>query len=589
VSESEPFVVIDRPEDTGGTPSYGSVVVFGWHDAGETPAVEIRHMWSLVVDTNGVYNPGFDIIGDLNENPWRYEDKWTRWISVEEGDSASTTIVGDDEVLELNRVYVFVVQARGPRGSVTSLFEKSTNARQFVVRPPSGPLMTISEPLLGGARFIGLNLNPERRDLPPGVPMEFKWWADARSYGSDIAGYRYGWDISDLGEWDAPFIADAKRSLEVEFYAGTHTLYVEAADLGGKITRGRFEITVVSFPMERNLLWVDDFYSTNFQQVNWAHPTETQHDDFWMDICSRASGFDSHRDVYDCAENIFAPPDLGTIGLYKNIIWTYSSSIDCWSDIVAFTPESQIGQGGNDQVNYLSVFLIVGGHLWTLGRSERGGGLAAVFPPDARIYPVNVRCEITGNRDDCSGDRSGVYSMTYRDYCVTMVDKIQATFRTDDGMPDRIVDDYDAMSYAYRDDADNVTSLYSGLPERLELWDEVTQPGRYFWPDTLSEGPGGFTYVECYDPAYWMIRTNEISQSCFHPMYRMMAVSDESVLNNCTVALWLTRYADIVPDVRSGLSVAAPSIHMGLPLWFFKRSQVDSIAGVVLREWGIAP
>ena len=72
-------------------------------------------------------------------------------------------------------------------------------------------------------------------------------------------------------------------------------------------------------------------------------------------------------------------------------------------------------------------------------------------------------------------------------------------------------------------------------------------------------------------------------------MYRMTAVSDRSVLNDCTVALWLTRYADVVPDVRSGISVAAPSVHLGLPLWFFKQSQADSIAGVVFREWGIAP
>ena len=85
-----------------------------------------------------------------------------------------------------------------------------------------------------------------------------------------------------------------------------------------------------------------------------------------------------------------------------------------------------------------------------------------------------------------------------------------------------------------------------------------------------------------------MNHKNTYSQPCFHPIYRMKAKNDESVLNDCAIALWITRYEDIVPDVTAGQAVAAPSFHFGFPLWFFARSQVDSIVQVVFDEWEIA-
>jgi hypothetical protein len=142
------------------------------------------------------------------------------------------------------------------------------------------------------------------------------------------------------------------------------------------------------------------------------------------------------------------------------------------------------------------------------------------------------------------------------------------------------------MSYALRADSDPITAAHPGFPGRLDLWEEVTREGRYFDPND-SLGPGGFTYVEVYDPGYWMWRTSVPQQPCFHPLYRMRAVSERSALNGCTVALWITKYGDVVPEVSSGAGVAAPSFHFGFPLWFFERSAVDSIASAIFDEWGI--
>ena len=70
-------------------------------------------------------------------------------------------------------------------------------------------------------------------------------------------------------------------------------------------------------------------------------------------------------------------------------------------------------------------------------------------------------------------------------------------------------------------------------------------------------------------------------------MYRMRTRSTLSSLNKVTAAIWVAKYDDIVPDVESGLAKAAPSIHLGFPLWFFKREQADSLVTVILDEWGI--
>ncbi|MFA4948714.1 MAG: hypothetical protein WC674_09440 [Candidatus Krumholzibacteriia bacterium] len=582
-----PSVIIDQPPPTALEPQYAKVTAFGW-SAGEGAApAAVRYLWSPVVDTTGTYNPAFDIIGDLNANPRRYESAWSRWMPFNApGDSGRTTVLGDDEVLTAGRTYIFAVQARDAAGRTEDTFSTRTNARRFKVRASAMPLLILYDEYLVGFRFLGTNLNPERRDLPPGVPLRFTWRANVSDYGGTIAGYRYSWDVPDASAWDAPFEPGLTGASEVAFYAGVHTLFVETIDIAGNRTLARVTVNVVPFPMDRSLLFVDDYYSTNMPVNDYSNPTESVHDQFWLRTCSRAAGFDPARDVYDAVQNQLKLPALDLLGRYRNVIWTYSSENNAWSKMIPFTPESQVGKAGRHPVNYLSMFLLKGGHLWTLGQGQRGGGLAAALSQAAQSFPMNLACEITANREDCGGDRSSVHSMPYRDYCVTMLDKIDGIFRTGSGMPERIKNHYDCMSYGLRDDSDPLTAAHPGFPPRIDLWTEVTKSGRYFNPED-SLGPGGFTYVEVYDPGYWMERTAARSQPCFHPIYSMRAKSENSALNAAAVALWVTKYEHVVPEVSAGTGVAAASFHFGFPLWFFRRSAVDSIAAVVFDEWGI--
>lgn len=583
-----PYVLIDKPQPMTGEQQYAKVIRFGWKAGDGVEPVSIRYLSSLIVDTNGTYYPPFDIIKDLTEHPARYEAKWSSWIPFHApGDSGRSTLLGDDESLIMGRYYIFAVQARDASGKITETFDARTNVRRFKIKSTTDPFLVIYDHHLGGFRFLGTTLNPEVRDLPPGIPLHFRWEADVSDYRGELVGYRYAWDVPDPSAWDAPFMARLTEAPEVTFHAGVHTLFVEVIDIAGTRSLGRVGVNIVPFPMDRNLLFVDDYYSSNDPAPDYREPIESVHDAFWSRLCSQAESFDPGRDVYDCAENGHRLPGLDLIARYKNIIWTYSASNSSWSTMVSFTPESRVSKTGAYAINYLSMFLMKGGHLWTLGQTTRsGGGLAASLPLDAQSFPMNLKCEIAGNRGDCSGDQSGVNSMPYRDYCVTMLDKVDGVFRVDEGMPLRIRDHCDCMIAALRDDSDPLTAASPGFPERLDLWEEVTKPGRYFNPgDTL--GPGGLTYAEIYDPEYWMERSAVYSQYCFHPLYRMQAKADSSALNNCTVAIWVTTYKDVVPEVSSGVAVPAPSFHFGFPLWFFRRSSADSIAHVVFDEWGI--
>jgi hypothetical protein len=208
------------------------------------------------------------------------------------------------------------------------------------------------------------------------------------------------------------------------------------------------------------------------------------------------------------------------------------------------------------------------------------GGLGAALQPSAMVYPMNLRCEITGSKSGCEGDTSGVNSMPYREYCVTMLDKVSGVFRTDADMPARR-DVLDALQYALRADADTVTAANPTLPAALDLWSEVTKAGRFFDPRVR-----GYTYVEIYDPKYWMDAKQTTSQNCFHPMYLMRTRNTASPVNNTAIALWLTKYENVDPD-ESGPGIAAPSVHFGFELWFFDRAEVNQLIDVIFTKWGI--
>ena len=196
---------------------------------------------------------------------------------------------------------------------------------------------------------------------------------------------------------------------------------------------------------------------------------------------------------------------------------------------------------------------------------------------DPPLFPASLKFEITRTE----GDTSGVNAMGYRDYCITMVDKLMNPWKSSTDMPYRSMD-RDGLRRIYLDEDSPLNASHPGLPVRIDLWERVTRPNMFFDPQFR-----GFIYVEVYDPQYWLDVNFVQSQPCFRPMYRMRARSTLSAVDRETVAIWVNKYSYIEPEVREGIAVAAPSFHLGFPLWFFNREAADSLVTVIFDEWGI--
>ena len=168
--------------------------------------------------------------------------------------------------------------------------------------------------------------------------------------------------------------------------------------------------------------------------------------------------------------------------------------------------------------------------------------------------------------------------MPYRDYCVNVVDKIEGIFKLT--MPYYRDKSLDAIRFMELEERDYFSGSIEGFPKKLELWEVVTRPGMFFDPDIR-----GFHYAEIYDPLYSLMIFGTTSQSCFHPIYRMQAISTRSAIHNQPVAFWTTKHINAGGSISG--TIAAPSVHFGLPLWFFDRAQVDSIADAIFNIWEI--
>jgi hypothetical protein len=580
-----PTVFIDYPKMTTnpdlGPQRLSMITTFKWY--GKDP---IDQPWNYQeVDSVRYLNTFYSstIETDLNTHPERYEDLWSPWYWYHhQGDSGRMTVIGDDELLEGNRSYAFVVQAKDDAGAISSIFSRRTNIRHYMPMTPTGPLLVVREPYMGSFSFLGVDMRGEQVDVPPGFLMRFSWTGDASSYGGVVAGYRYGWDVEDLNEpsdWDCvsnPYtLAAAPRT----YYSGVHTLYIESIDNLGTKTLGTVEVNIIPVVMTRDLLWVDDMPSSEFALQNYAFPRESEHDQFWMHILLQAKNFDPGQDIYDVKDNYYYGPPMDLIWKYRNVVWSYSRAYDpeagsYWNKLVMFTPE---GSRPQLNLNYLPYYLAYGGHLWTEGEGHRSGGLAAVLNNSAgQIFPNYIRCEFRGASTSCQ-DTTGAGTMAYRDFCVSVIDKVEGVVKPYVPIRTR---QFDGLHHGVLEHGDPYVGMMEGFPKRLYLWEVVTRPENFFDPTD-----GGFHFVELYDTYYYMKMIGKSSQKCFHPLYRQISMNTRSVLNDQPIAFWHTRYAGVVPTPPG--CVAAPSVHFGFPLWYFNRAQVDSIARAIFNIWQI--
>ncbi len=243
---------------------------------------------------------------------------------ISEGDTLSKTFF-----LGVPGQYVFGVRAVDVAGAVEPFLEFGRNAFKFQTFAKAGsPALTIRRAFAGH-----LSCSPEsvRRGK-----SKCRWAPSCgsrgppppRTYGGGIDGYSWGLDIPDLDRegpnsgWSGWGQILGNFQPIVFTKSGIRVLYVRARDISGTVTLGTLIMNVLDFPLDREVLWVDDSRDKTY-------PDDTQHDAFWTSLFRDSERFDMETDFFkfevhganDTYSATPIPPTLEQLGRYKLIVW----------------------------------------------------------------------------------------------------------------------------------------------------------------------------------------------------------------------------------------------------------------------------
>lgn len=346
------------------------------------------------------------------------DPQWSAWQPAPSGDGqfaialpglAATEPDPNNPGQERTIYYVCAFQVMNSAGAVSIARQYNQDAINFRVSSGMAPVMFVRHPLLGDVAGAGsLQFN---HDLMAGIDGEFRWSADAASYGGQVESYRWGWDVLDADDpadpgWDGPAGLDdaSMRSGEIPFASGVHTLTVVARDDVGGVTKVIFVLNFVPMPdpsMQLPVLLVDDVkdrFSNAWPGEDGTPLDRDQYrDDFWLSVLDGAggvAGFSAARDVIDTEDQNL---ELRDIVDYRSVVWT-GKWVSAPNGVIAgqFRPES-MGEQLGDRMQY----------VWLAAYQENGGNLLlagsraanAFLPENPYVMPVVF--------DSAEGDAAG--------------------------------------------------------------------------------------------------------------------------------------------------------------------------------------
>jgi hypothetical protein len=223
--------------------------------------------------------------------------------------------------------YVFAIRAIDEAGGIEGHFGWGLNALRIASsnRNPGTPSLTLREPTLGEINFPGDGQIVEF-EVPVNHCLRFDFSADAESYGGVVQGYNFGIDVADADD-EGPNSGFGGWSLIPYTFPpicfsspGIHTVTFKCRDTGGGVTIGTLRLRIVSFPMDRDVLYVDDYRQNRSGLVT----------DAIMDARARAmlmdAGFENvfQIDTFDVGD-IGSEPlliKLSELGRYRMIVWS---------------------------------------------------------------------------------------------------------------------------------------------------------------------------------------------------------------------------------------------------------------------------
>jgi hypothetical protein len=294
--------------------------------------------------------------------------------------------------------YVFGVRAVDLVGAEEPFLDFGRNAFKFQALPQAGfPQLKITEAALGPfpnstESFFRGSGRVEETEVPVGQRLRFTWVASAEDYGGRIEAYSWGIDIPDLDRegpnsgWSGWGPITGNFETVVFPSAGVHVLYVRARDMAGAITLGTIVMKVVEFPLDRDILYVDD-------TLDDIWPNDTQNTQFWLDRLNayndREEQLGNPRlriDVFKAhgqnqSNNIPRVPELVELGRYRILVWdNYGNGFSGRTTLLASTVSSPI----------LAPYLAAGGKMWLEGRLNTAATMSTNGVSGDFAYPKNL-------------------------------------------------------------------------------------------------------------------------------------------------------------------------------------------------------
>ena len=523
--------------------------------------------------------------------------------------------------------YVFAIRAKDEAGAITPVLTEPVNVRRVKVQARlSGPTFIITSELIGSIIAASCDYPLTIVDVPAGVDLSFSLSACADHYGGTVSGYRYGWDILDLedpSQWETdytPFITAVAKTPARAFNFGTHTFTAEVIDNSGFCSRIEVKVNVVRFSGERNLLVVDDYRpdenpGSGWTQTNGGVPSDSEHDQFWLDMVSNLEGFDPGRDMIAISVDRELP--LTTIAAYKGIIWSAFSDVDMRAagDLpLLYTyiqyrsqqpPQNTLGAcsptggvSGKVLPNYISLAMQAGVHILITGTHPVQNALSRTNSPTVRwpaipLYEFERGSQQTGSGPEDPDNPPGSHAFAYKDLCLEVIDYgYQTNGRIRSRGTGSVANQRYCPTNAWRtpDPANSrrEDGMRFGIPAdpnfpEITLRPEAAQPGRLYAPTSQSVD------AEVYNPDYFRQGAACVyvppPRPCFEPIYLLGCLDTAERTSQQPVAFWTNVYEDVVSEDIPG-AVGARSAVFGFPPVYFNPGQVKpGIEYILYQEW----
>jgi len=561
--------------------------------------------WALV-STKPFNDRWVKTINYLRTDP-ASEKEWSPWKYYKlPGDSGHFWTTNPKEFGN----YIFAIRAKDEAGAVTPVLDEESNVRRVLVSGrSSGPSLTVKNDFIGSVLTSTCTTPIVIVDLPAGVPLQFSWSADAKSYGGVVSGYRYGWDIADLSDpsqWEidfTPFTSTVIKSPTRQFFFSTHTFTVEVVDNSGFCSRAEFKINFVQFTMRKSLLLIDDFPTDkDLSQAGWDNPvgrgilpSDAEHDQFWANMLDNVAGFNPDIDQIEVTGG--GDLKLTTVADYRSIIWeVYSdkgtqdlSQLPLLYDFIQYRqknpPPGGLAGGGKRRPNLLSLFMAAGGHVMITGRHPVQNSISRGLAGGVQ-YPFMTLYDQEGGQKNTStyttDNPIGDISFAYRDLCLETIDYgiLGFTSRRVKGTVCNVVDLRKADGNPPHDDGMREAIPIDPNFPRLTLRPETAGPNKAHAPNAAGYD------AEVYNPQYFFDNClyAVASRNCFQPIYGLYAFDQTEPTFGQPVAFWTSTFADRVSEAPG--AVGARSVVFGFPPVYFNPSEVKpGIEYILFNEW----